>query len=1424
MNSNKPSALSLILGFVLVSLQVTFAQAPATLTLKAKLRDFREIPDNPPNPLPANTHPDFNNNAFLGCEDKGFVGATIRTDGDVDTAIFPNDNRNPRLVRTTISGSGRACFNDVLPSTTLFDQWYNDNANTEINRPFLSNLVFNNIGGGLYEYNNSSFFPLDDAAPGANYQTLHPGDALRPFGHTQGGNNTNHDFGFTMEFHANFTYLKGANQVFNFTGDDDVWVFINGQLVIDLGGVHSAETAGLNLDNEAARLGLADHGTYILDFFFAERHTTQSNCRITTTLVLGNQKVATPTATPSVAAPGTQFFASQVNVTLDDATPDAVIYYTINGTTPDSNSTKYVAGSTITITTKTTIKAIAYKKGSLSSDILTANYDKTFIASTLDILDQNGNPLSGGYLTELNTSYTVKVTTTQAGLTSLSPVANTKVGLDLETLTLGTPVTQGDNTVFTGTSPFSITTVTVGNNKTEASAYDSLIVKWTNPKDSKDVAERHVLIRPAPVQARAYFSTNINGTDAVDQYVGTETTLYLFVVDEVLPSGLKPTVKLETTPKLGSGRNTPDVETLDLTMVSPGKYRAIIPVLSNATGIPGDKSLQLLIEDQIKATYVDPMDTETPAVAIAGYGIAPELEASLQFTDKNGNVLPTGIYYSPAEGKLYVTYTDDWDGGLIAKKTVTITINNNNGNAPTDSETFDINLDATKHTAGSNTGTWTGSITLKDGPSITKLNGFAEAYVLGKVHAVVVSHNKAGAAGNPAFDDLLVAYPNQDAVITIEGPKGPGVPVTRSDTGITVTLKGPSLSSAIDTLYGTLTCSESKDLYANVRLIEIAGTPGTYKTEVISKSEGAAVVDGKLQCSSPDNIHFKFTNPVYGGITEVVVPLNEAVPTRLYFVPSATDSTKLISVVEGANTSFMAVVVATDPDVNKVDIIKVTFTTAQGESETFDAVETGKATGMFTVQVPYGFVTGAIPASDHKVEGKITPQVIDNRVVATGTVTVDGTATKTDIVLIAAFDPVAKAYIKDTNGDGRADKVFVVFQKPLGRLPDGLDAQWNDTTGTAKHAGAPQISFLGTDSSIVVFDYTASPFAQDKTSPAAGQVPTALLPAGDPLFAGQKPAIEDSIGPVLVSVVKKPATLNTLVPNDPNAKFDTLLVKVSEPLVAGKDFHDMLKFSPNGCGDYANAITINAINNPSATDTVFKVVIDNTTGYSPVVGNCVFLNADPDKLTDVHLNKPPQYGVQVMGDDRQNNIQLFRGYPPVSGLDPNLVTFQVAVQDSRDDKKGGYAVANGSTYEVDWLPPVGWVQGQKFVPYTVSSLNDLPSRDIQESTTPIKMQPELSPISTLQVVSTTAYIAHVSIFDIFGNFVNSNTQVFGGRGELANNRRVVPGGFVSYLFWDQTDKNGQLAGQGVYVWKVRFEFKGGKQEIQYTRTGILRKH
>lgn len=100
------------------------------------------------------------------------------------------------------------------------------------------------------------------------------------FGNSQ---NDSKNFHFTFELNTEFTYKKDAGQVFTFTGDDDVWVYVDGKLVIDIGGIHSAVSQTIDMD----RLGwLADNQVYKLDFFFAERHRTQSNFRIDTSIAL----------------------------------------------------------------------------------------------------------------------------------------------------------------------------------------------------------------------------------------------------------------------------------------------------------------------------------------------------------------------------------------------------------------------------------------------------------------------------------------------------------------------------------------------------------------------------------------------------------------------------------------------------------------------------------------------------------------------------------------------------------------------------------------------------------------------------------------------------------------------------------------------------------------------------------------------------------------------------------------------------------------------------------------------------------------------------------------------------------------------------------------------------------------------------------
>jgi len=106
------------------------------------------------------------------------------------------------------------------------------------------------------------------------------------------GNSRNypiHNYALTFELHTRFVYRAGMS--FRFSGDDDVWVFINGSLAVDLGGIHQRTEAILDL---GASSGLVVGEEYNLDFFWAERHVTQSNFHIETTLELVNCVVDVP--------------------------------------------------------------------------------------------------------------------------------------------------------------------------------------------------------------------------------------------------------------------------------------------------------------------------------------------------------------------------------------------------------------------------------------------------------------------------------------------------------------------------------------------------------------------------------------------------------------------------------------------------------------------------------------------------------------------------------------------------------------------------------------------------------------------------------------------------------------------------------------------------------------------------------------------------------------------------------------------------------------------------------------------------------------------------------------------------------------------------------------------------------------------------
>lgn len=87
---------------------------------------------------------------------------------------------------------------------------------------------------------------------------------------------------FCFESHANFRFKPGLK--FNFRGDDDIWVFIDNKLAVDLGGTHLAAPGYVDLDTFMPNA--KTDSTYDIDIFFCDRRTTMSNVRIKTNMFI----------------------------------------------------------------------------------------------------------------------------------------------------------------------------------------------------------------------------------------------------------------------------------------------------------------------------------------------------------------------------------------------------------------------------------------------------------------------------------------------------------------------------------------------------------------------------------------------------------------------------------------------------------------------------------------------------------------------------------------------------------------------------------------------------------------------------------------------------------------------------------------------------------------------------------------------------------------------------------------------------------------------------------------------------------------------------------------------------------------------------------------------------------------------------------
>ena len=217
------------------------------------------------------------NNATQGLVADQLNNNSLQLKTDSGTALAPffdKDFLNGNNSKNTVLGKvyenvtfpfvKKAMRSSSTESTGTLDYWYFNSADKEATNKNLQ-LKYDATDEYFLQSNNEEVkgSTTNGATANGNYFPLNSKE--------QSGKASQLNYGFGQKFDLKFRLtsdgkvLDSANKEvpieFNFSGDDDVWVFIDGQLVLDIGGDHAVVTGRIDFANKKATVSSAKNSS-----------------------------------------------------------------------------------------------------------------------------------------------------------------------------------------------------------------------------------------------------------------------------------------------------------------------------------------------------------------------------------------------------------------------------------------------------------------------------------------------------------------------------------------------------------------------------------------------------------------------------------------------------------------------------------------------------------------------------------------------------------------------------------------------------------------------------------------------------------------------------------------------------------------------------------------------------------------------------------------------------------------------------------------------------------------------------------------------------------------------------------------------------------------------------------------------------------